>query len=240
MKGIIEAFGNSAVDLRDILFPRRCCVCKDPLCTDEKDICTACLEDLPLTYFWDWAQNPAFERLVRHAPVEAAASLFFFREEAGYSHILHSIKYAGRKELGLYMGRMLGERLASSSCFAEIDAVVPVPLHPLRKWSRGYNQAEIIASAVAEAMGKPLRADLLYRKRRTRTQTKLHGQAKRSNVSGAFALRRLPEPLFSGTGSKPHILLIDDVLTTGSTLAECANTIMPHCKVSAASLAFVG
>lgn len=240
MKGIIEALEISLADLRDVLFPRRCCVCEDPLCRDECDICSSCLEELPLTYFWDWVQNPAFERMVRYAPVEAAASLFFFREEAGYSHILHSIKYNGRKDLGRRVGRMLGEKLASSPSFAGIDAVAPVPLHPLRKWRRGYNQAEIIASAVAEAMGRPLLPDLLRRTRNTRTQTRLRGASKRTNVRGAFAIGRVPRMLFSDPDEKPHILLIDDVLTTGSTLGECAKTLMPHFRVSAASIAFVG
>ena len=234
MKRLIEAISIWTKDLVDLLFPRRCCVCEGPLSTGENDICEDCLADLPLTYFWDWAQNPAFERMVRHAPVEAAASLFFFREEAGYNHILHSIKYLGRKELGRRMGRLLGEKLSSSRQFAGIDAVVPVPLHPLRRWKRGYNQAEIIAEEVARALGKPLLTDLLRRQRRTRTQTRLSGEAKARNVRGAFA---------PGKGVYPavkHILLIDDVLTTGATLGECAATLMPGFRISVASLAFVG
>lgn len=240
MKDLIEAMDISLADLRDVLFPRRCCVCENALSTDERDICQDCLEDLPLTYFWDWAQNPAFERMVRFAPVEAAASLFFFREEAGYNHIVHSIKYLGRKDLGKRMGQLLGERLASSRQFAAIDAVVPVPLHPLRRWKRGYNQAEVIASAVAEALGKPMLPGLLRRRRRTSTQTRLGSEAKRRNVQGAFALGALPPAAALPSDGKPHILLIDDVLTTGATLGECAKTMMPHFKVSAASLAFVG
>lgn len=239
MKGLMEVIRLTLADLRDVLFPRRCCVCDAPLSMDEEDICEDCLEDLPLTYFWDWAQNPAFERMVRFAPVEAAASLFFFREEAGYSHILHSIKYLGRKELGRRMGRRLGERLASSRQFADIDAVVPVPLHPLRRWKRGYNQAEIIAGAVAQAIGKPMLPDLLRRRRRTRTQTRLHGAAKRRNVHGAFAVSRLPGQACD-EAMKLHILLIDDVMTTGATLGECAAALLPRFRVSVASLAFVG
>ena len=189
--------------LRELFFPRRCLVCGGVLEQDEQDICSACLEELPLTYQWDIVQNAAFERLARRFEVEDAAALFFFGAESGYRKILYGIKYGGRRRLGWQMGYLLGTYLAGSrslsgcrspagnvslsgnrslsGCrspagsrsFEGCQAVVPVPLHPLRRWKRGYNQAEDIARGVAAAMGLPLETALLRRRRHTRTQTRL-------------------------------------------------------------------
>lgn len=170
-----------------------------------------------------------------------AAALFFYRAESDYSKITRCIKYQGRLEVGKHFGRLLGEKLAGSSLFSDVDAVVPVPLHWLRRWKRGYNQAEVIASGVAECLGIPMRPDILRRVRRTRTQTRLSIAEKRANVSGAFAIPAKPpaEPT-----PFRHILLVDDVFTTGSTLHACFTALRtvfpPEVRISVATLGFVG
>ena len=170
-----------------------------------------------------------------------AAALFFYRAESDYSKITRCIKYQGRLEVGKHFGRLLGERLAGSSLFSDVDAVVPVPLHWLRRWKRGYNQAEVIASGVAECLGIPMRPYILRRIRRTRTQTRLSIAEKRANVSGAFAIPAKPpaEPT-----PFRHILLVDDVFTTGSTLYACyaalRSVFPPSVRISVATLGFVG
>ena len=169
-----------------------------------------------------------------------AAALFFYRAESDYSKITRCIKYQGRVEVGLHFGMLLGDRLAESHLFSDVDAVVPVPLHWLRRWKRGYNQAEVIASGVAECLGIPMRPDILRRIRRTRTQTRLSIAEKRANVSGAFAIPAKPpaEPT-----PFRHILLVDDVFTTGSTLFDCFMTLRsafpPSVRISVATLGFV-
>ena len=170
-----------------------------------------------------------------------ATALFFYRAESDYSKITRCIKYQGRLEVGKHFGMLLGERLAGSSLFSDVDAVVPVPLHWLRRWKRGYNQAEVIASGVAECLGIPMRPDILRRVRRTRTQTRLSIAEKRANVSGAFAIPAKPpaEPT-----PFRHILLVDDVFTTGSTLFACFQALRsifpPSVRISVATLGFVG
>ena len=170
-----------------------------------------------------------------------AAALFFYRAESDYSKITRCIKYQGRLEVGKHFGRLLGERLAGSSLFSDVDAVVPVPLHWLRRWKRGYNQAEVIASGVAECLGIPMRSDILRRVRRTRTQTKLSVDEKKANVAGAFAIPTKPpaEPT-----PFRHILLVDDVFTTGSTLFACFTALRtvfpPGVRISVATLGFAG
>ena len=228
------------LELRDLFFPRHCVVCGRVLSTGEPDLCPACLEDLPLTYQWDIVQNRAFERLARRFEVEAAASLFFFGSESDYRKIVYGFKYGGRRALARRMGCLLGSYLAGSREFRRCQAVVPVPLHPLRRWQRGYNQAEDIARGVAEAMRLPLETHLLRRSRYTKTQTRLHGEAKTKNVQGAFRTDPGRVDSLQQQGIR-HVLLIDDVLTTGSTLAACAKPLSAAgFRLSCATLAFAG
>lgn len=241
MSGLFsQLFRESCRGLRELFFPRKCLVCGQFLTEEEADVCTGCLEELPLTYQWCIVQNAAFERLARRFDVEAAASLFFFGSESDYRHILYGIKYGGRRALGVRMGALLGRQLATNWEFARCQAVVPVPLHPLRRWKRGYNQAEEIARGLAAAMGLPLETKLLLRHRRTKTQTKLSGAAKTKNVSGAFRLNTHRANELQAAGVR-HILLVDDTLTTGSTLAACAAPLISAgFRISCTTLAFVG
>lgn len=236
----LQALGDSVRGLRDLFFPRRCLVCGRALASDEEDICASCLEGLPLTWQWDIVQNAAFERLSGRFVVEAAASLFFFGSESDYQKIIYGIKYGGRRSLARRLGRMLGSYLAGNREFRRCGAVVPVPLHPLRRWRRGYNQAEEIARGVADALQIPLETGLLRRRRYTRTQTRLHGAAKARNVAGAFACEAARATALEEAGIR-DLLLIDDVLTTGATLAESAAPLKARgFRISAGTLAFAG
>ena len=233
----------------DILLPRTCIVCGRTLLLDEKHLCLGCLSDLPETFFWQRSHNQMADRFNEiiekrtggdHERSAYAAALFFYHSEAAYRLIPYQIKYHDNLEAGRHFGKMLGRRLAGSETFADVDMVVPVPLHWARKWKRGYNQAEVIASAVAEAMGGPMRTDLLKRRRRTKTQTKMEVKDKVRNVSGAFAASERPGDI----GGLRHLLLIDDVFTTGSTLYACRTALRtilaPSVRISVATLGYVG
>lgn len=241
--------------LADMILPRACVACGEKLLLYEKHICLHCLADLPLTHFWERTHNPMADKF--NAAIQAdlkeyeryafAAALFFFSSDAPYRHILYNIKYEGRVDIGRHFGKMLGTRLVSSEAFRDVDRVMPVPLHWVRRWRRGYNQAEVIAREVAAQLGAPLDCRTLVRRRRTRTQTKLDVQGKAANVAGAFEVRGRKERE-SLSGSQPtesrHILLIDDVFTTGSTLMACFTALRtvfpPSVRISVATLGFVG
>ena len=139
-------------------------------------------------------------------------------------------------EAGEYFGTMLGRQIARAEHFADVDAVVPVPLHWTRQWKRGYNQAESIAMRVASELGAELRTDLLYRRRRTSTQTKVDVEKKGRNVMGAFdAVKSGDEPT--------HIVIVDDLFTTGATLYACYSAlkkVYPSARISVATLGYVG
>lgn len=246
--------------LADLLLPRRCLVCGRKLHVREEHICLYCLSDLPQTYFHTMGHNPMadrFNHLIQNGldavwedfglsacaapPTEHyvhASALFFYREDSDYRHIPYQIKYHGNINAGRYFGRMLGRRLSEASWTADVDVVIPVPLHWRRRWARGYNQAQIIAEEVADVLGVPVRTDILRRVRSTRTQTRLNIADKTVNVEGAFRVDVTPETGIS------HILLIDDVFTTGSTLGACFNALRKvfpsSVRISIATLGFVG
>ena len=249
MKGMIVRGLRAACD---ILLPRLCVVCGKSLLLDEEHICLECLADMPQTFFWTMSHNLMADRLNEIIEGSSkteegsreryayAAALFFYQSEADYRLIPYQIKYHGNVDAGRHFGQMLGRRLASSEVYADVDLVVPVPLHWTRRWKRGYNQAEVIAAGVAEAMGVPLRTDVLKRVHRTMTQTKVSVAEKAENVSNAFAVREdkiAPE-------SYGHILLIDDIFTTGSTSYACFVALRavfpPSVRISVATLGFVG
>ena len=186
-------------------------------------------------------------------PAGRAAALFFYREEAGYKWIPQGLKYEGRLSLGRYFGERLGRELARSPLFADVDLIVPVPLHPWRLFRRGYNQAAVLSRAVRDAYAVSREGDgrsfeapycsdrLLRRVRATRTQTRLSGEEKMENVAGAF---RVDPRVSARLPFVPkHILLLDDVFTSGSTLC-CAHGALrmvfsPDIRISVATLAFV-
>lgn len=234
----------------ELLSPRECVVCGAALLPGEKHLCAHCASDIPLTRYECRAQNPmadAFnariqERIVRsggpYEPYSYACALFFYEAESQYSQITKALKYYYNRPEGRFFAEMLGERLASSPLYADVDAVVPVPLHWTRRWRRGYNQAEVIAEGVASALpGARLCPELLRRVGRTRSQARLSGAAERSaNMRGAFRAGMVDQ--------RPgHILLVDDVFTTGATLGECHAALRsafgPGVRISAVTLGFV-
>lgn len=222
----------------DWLFPPVCPVCGRRLSAGERTICLPCRWDMPLTDYWMMADNPAVCSLRKQIPdLHHASALFYFRHESGYRTMIHALKYSGRRDIAAALGELFGRELRESSFYDDIDLLVPVPLHWTKRLRRGYNQAEEICIGLGRSMGVPYDFKALKRIRRTRAQA-LHpdADARRKNVSEAFRLR-YPERLRGR-----HILLVDDVLTTGATAAACAEAIrrlLPEAKISVATLAAV-
>ena len=246
------SFRDFVCGLTDLILPGTCAVCGAELALRDRYVCAGCLADLPRTYFSGMYRNqlsdrfnalvqnhlvpdPVEERVVRQ--YSYATALFFYR--AGYKEITRRLKYHADIGIGRYFASMLASEMLVSGIYSDVDAVIPVPLHWTRKWSRGYNQAEVIAKVLAERLDVPMMNDVLYRCRLTRTQTRLAVGDKVSNVAGAFGVRNP-----AGLSSLSHILLVDDVFTTGATLFACFLALRKQCgdttRISMATLACVG
>ena len=232
-------------EMMDLVMPQECLVCGRPLGAQEKYLCIWCAADLPETYNWEQAHNPMadqFNALLERQREEGenmryayAAALLFYHHENPYKRIPQALKYGGNIPSGRFFAARLGVHMVRQPHFADVDTVIPVPLHWWRKWRRGYNQAEVIAAELAKALHAQLRTRDLVRVRRTRSQTSLDAQARIRNVQGVFALRH--------SFPARHVLLVDDTFTTGATLAACYNAVRsalgPSVHISIATLAVV-
>ena len=220
-------------DILRLIFPDLCYHCGEPLVGDERNLCTLCLSKIPWTHNASHPDNDTEIRLVGRIPVVAAASLLQFHKGNVTQSIVHQIKYHGHTQLAHQFGMILGEELKASHRFDDIDIVAPVPLHWWRRMRRGYNQSQILAAEVAKVLQCSLSVHDLYRRRHTPTQTHKNRQQRIDNMASAFALRH-PEQ-FEGK----HLLLIDDVLTTGATTEACYHALqsIPNLRISVATLA---
>jgi ComF family protein len=167
-------------------------------------------------------------------PIENATSFFSYKKGSNYQHLIHFIKYKGLKELGFETGRKFGLILSDSDIYNIIDVIIPVPLHPKKEKKRGYNQSEWIASGLAQSMQKPISINNLIRNLHTSTQTQKNRFERWQNVENIFTVNDANE------FKNKHILLVDDVVTTGSTLEACAFELLKieNVKISIVTLGF--
>lgn len=221
-------------ELLSILFPAYCIHCNNILVGQERFLCTECLIDIPWSHHAFSPNNECELRLIGRVNFEAAASLMTFAKGNVVQSIVHQIKYHGNTRLAHQFGHLLGEDLVNSGRFGDIDYIVPVPLHWWRQMRRGYNQSTLICEGIAEVMHIPIVTRNLYRKRYTNSQTKKSRHERLSNMHDVFDVRR-PEQFYG-----KHILLVDDILTTGATTESCYHALscVPNLRVSIATLAY--
>lgn len=221
-------------DIRALVLPPACPVCGGRLLPGERGFCTLCRATAPLTGYWNEADNPVFRKFWGQVPVERASGFLFFVHGSPWRRMIHGFKYFGAWRSARAAGGWYGSYLAESGLYAEVDVVVPLPLHPLKRLRRGYNQSEYIAEGIAAQLGAEVDRRSVRRSRNTASQALKSHRERPDNVAGAFAVRH-PQRL-----AGRHILLVDDVMTTGSTLIACIEAILrdvPDCRVSVAVLA---
>ena len=222
--------------LFSLLFPPCCVVCGDVLVRGEEYLCSRCNIGMPRTGYAAWPGNPVERMFWGKIPVERASSYFFYYKGSDFRLLLHRLKYGGCKELGESMGRAVASEIRGDGFFRGIDCIVPVPLHREKERRRGYNQSEWIARGIAAVTHLPLYTTAVCRIKNTETQTRKSSFERWENVEGTFLLRH-PE-LFVGR----HILLVDDVLTTGATTVACASAFdeVKGIRISVLTLAVAG
>lgn len=216
-----------------LLFPQLCEGCRAPLLHQERVLCMGCTYELPQTGFHHIPDNEAAQRIAGRIPFRYATSFAYFSEDGLMQHLMHRLKYSGRKTIGRFLGEQAGYALKSAPWIGEVEAVVPVPLHPKKHAKRGYNQSAIIAAGIARTINVPVEDGGLIRTRNTDSQTKKTREERVANVKDAFALAA-KTPI-----AAKHVLLVDDVLTTGATVEAAANTLL-QCQGLSVSICTIG
>ena len=225
MKTIISSLLN-------LFFPPTCVACGTYLPDGGKYLCLTCLSQLPKTDFYKKADNPNERLLAGRIPFIRAASYIYFEKEGILQSLIHELKYRNNPELGVWLGRICGEDLKGSLFLRNVDYIIPVPLHPKRERTRGYNQSFMLAKGLSESTTVKVRNDVIKRIVNNKSQTTKTKMERLKNISGVFRLNSTED--LEGK----HILLLDDLLTTGATLEECAKTILQIPKVKISILTF--
>jgi len=223
-----------ATDIIGLLFPELCNACGTHLYYGEKEICTKCLYDLPYTDYHRHRENRVAKQLWGRLPVDAATAMLYFKKGTKVQNLMHALKYKGKTEVGVKLGNLLSEKLKSSEAYKEIDFIIPVPLHPAKEKIRGYNQSEFIAKGIAEVLAAEISTTHLVRTKITESQTKKSRYTRFENMQEVFRVNKKEEL------ANKHVLLVDDVITTGATLEACGNTLIEIGvkKLSIAAIAF--
>ncbi|MCU7551630.1 ComF family protein [Chitinophagaceae bacterium LB-8] len=206
--------------LLHLIFPHLCAGCRSDLLNRDHQLCLECISSLPETSFHLHADNPVERIFWGRIPVTVATAQYYFTKESMMQHLVHQLKYKGNKELGFYLGTLMAQCLAETNRFAGIDALVPMPLHPSRERKRGYNQATVLCEGIASILQVPVLQQIIIRNHHTETQTHKSRIERWQNMEGSFTLTN--EASIEGK----HILLVDDVITTGATVEACAAELL--------------
>jgi ComF family protein len=202
-----------------LLFPHICTGCGSDILHEESVLCMRCIDAMPETNFELHPDNPVEKIFWGRLPLAGATAQFYFTKESLMQHLMHQFKYKGNKELGMQLGKIMGEQIKKSARF-EADALVPLPLFAAKEKRRGYNQAAILCEGMAEAMNLPVLDKIISRPQHTETQTKKGRIERWKNMEGKFILSD------ADAIKNMHLLLVDDVVTTGATLEACGNELL--------------
>ena len=211
---------DAVAGFSDLFFPTICYGCGNNVLAKNQLLCLRCLSSLPLTNFHLIDGNPVEKIFWGRMQVQRAASLLFFSKNSVVQSLLHELKYRGKKDVGYYCGRLMGDALKQSSLYSGVDIIVPLPLFKSKKRKRGYNQSELLAIGISEVINKPVVATAVERVVQTETQTKKNRVERWQNMNQGF----LVTDAYSLNGK--HILLVDDVVTTGATLEACGSALL--------------
>ena len=227
------AFKEIKESFLHLLFPHVCSGCGSDLLSEESMLCMRCIDAMPETNFDIHPNNPVEKKFWGRLKLVGATAQYYFTKESLMQHLMHQFKYKNNKDLGLQLGRMMGENLKRSNRF-NVDALIPLPLFPAKEKKRGYNQATVLCNGMAEYMNVPVLNDVIIRPQFTETQTKKGRIERWLNMEGKFILKD-PSAI-----SNKHILLVDDVVTTGATLEACGIELLKadNVQLSVATLCY--
>lgn len=222
-------------DLLHLIYPQMCVVCGVESNLSSLAICPVCINELDYTHFEKYTEPTHLDKLFwGRVPLQGSYALLKFKKAGTAQSLLHELKYKNNPEIGIYFGKEIGLQLLKLPAFSDVDALVPVPLHARKQFIRGYNQAELICQGIAETSKIPMRKNLLKRSSFTESQTKKNRESRWENMQNRFQIKTKKSKAIS------HLVLVDDVVTTGSTLETCLKILksrFPDTKVSVVVMA---
>jgi ComF family protein len=205
----------------EFIYPPVCLACNADLSADERLVCNGCWKSIQVVSSGDNLFKEFTAKLTDEGVVSAVVSPFYFEKEGRLQSIIHALKYEEYTSLGVMAGRFVGQSIEHDKRVSQADFLIPVPLHPTKQRERGYNQAYYVCLGIAEVTRTPIRSDLLCRRKYTVSQTQLSFEERRENVGDAFEVRRESRDELAGRSC----ILVDDVITTGSTINACAREL---------------
>ena len=221
-------------DLISVFYPENCLCCNEPISGNSLGICISCRHDLPFTNYSSLANNKVEKSFYGRIPIEEATSLLHFFKKGPTQELMHNLKYRNKQEIGTMLGVWMAQSIKNSNRFKEVDAIVPVPLHKKRLRQRGYNQLTKFGEALSKELNLPYSPGNLIRIASTKTQTRKFRVERWTNVNTKFHVK---DPTVF---ENKHILLIDDIVTTGATVEACYNAFhtVKNFKLSLATMSY--
>lgn len=207
-------------DFSHLFFPHVCIGCGSDILDDKHQLCLRCISELPVTNFFSQPGNPVEKTFYGRMQVRNGGSGYFFTKDSLLQTLIYELKYKGNKDIGNYLGQLLGKFLVYNNRFEDVDVLVPLPLNPKREKKRGYNQAAALCAGIATVWKKPIIDKAVVRKVYTETQTRRGRITRWENMEGVFAVAD------DSALKNKHILLVDDVITTGASLEACGSEIL--------------
>ena len=217
----------------NLFFPKVCSGCSSFLLSNENVICTVCRHDIPLTNHHLNPENDAFKKFYGRIPVMHTSALFYFHKKGIVQELIHNLKYKGHEEIGTVLGEWYAEDLKNIELLESVDEIIPVPLHPKKLKERGYNQVTAFGTALSSSLNIDYNDSILVRNVYSKTQSKKNLLGRTEGIESTFDVS------FTEKDHNKHFLLIDDVITTGSTLEACSRALLkiPGSKISIVCMA---
>lgn len=232
---LTKFFSSSKESLAHLLFPDICLICEGELSKETKNICPFCIENLPLTHFSENNEKSPVDQLFwGRVKIEHVFAWLTYQRDTSTQTLLHQVKYKDKPQLAVALGEKLGEQLINFHWIKDLDALIPVPIHPKKLFIRGYNQSEEISKGISTKLNIPMDIDFIQRSLHTESQTKKGRFGRWDNIEGAFRKTEVVREY-------KHVAIVDDVITTGSTLEKIVQQIHeknPDLRISLISLAF--
>ncbi|MDI9365922.1 MAG: ComF family protein [Flavobacterium sp.] len=231
MLSIVKSYINS---FSHLLYPHNCEGCGTDVLNDDSYLCAKCLHNMPITGFVVSANNPVEQSFYGRLKVEAAASGFYFHKDGLVQHLVTQLKYKNHQDVGIFLGKLIGHQLIATNRFDDVDVLVPLPLNNRKEVKRGYNQSTLICEGISQTWLKPICTNAVERTIFTQSQTNKTRIDRWQNMEGVFALAN------ADSIASKHVLLVDDIITTGATLEACGYEILqaPNNKLSIITVAF--